>query len=925
MNRLIRTPWTSKSAISLATATLAVFSALSAPAISAKDDPANDVDKLMVVDCMLPGKIMRLGTGARYMSARRPIKTTGADCEIRGGEYVAYDRASYASSLKVWLPGAKAGDPKAQTYVGEMFEQGLGTMPDYATAVAWYRKAAEQGFERAQMNLGSMYERGLGVEQDELEALNWYRRATGLEQDELVFSSEVETLEAEAEDLRVALAASEAEVSQLRDNLNVSQRQLNNSKAGLDNSLLELEQLRFKAAQSQSAPSQNVDVSALNEEIRLRESALAAQRKELKDLRAAYDQQQAQLAAQLDTQEGDQNSYQALLDLERERMASLENQVTQLTGSLASRQDELDSSNVQLDVLRRQLEAQAANDRAATDESITELSAIIEQQKASLDRKSLDTSELRSELESQRRALAAEQNEFREREQSLLQNADSTTSEQQAALAQQRSEIVILQGQVDGLAREVDLKESNLDQSNSQLELLTRQLQAANDKQASSEESMAKLSETIAVQQANLEQKALSIGFLEQELTNHKQQLASERSAYDEREQRFRDNSDLLQVEQQTLQARIQQTEGQISSYQTQLQESDRLIEHQQTEIQDRQQQIAQLENEQQRWESAQIRNLDTELGKQSIELVAAQGENAALQRQIDEYKSQMDRLRAQLAMADSDTSVAMRGTFTPLPLKPRARADIPDVDFGNYYALIIGNNAYTEFPQLKTPVNDAQAIARILQQKYRFKTEVLINADRAAILRTINRYRERLTGNDNFLLYYAGHGDLDEKNNRGHWLPVDASPVDTTNWISNEDITSQINIMEAKHIMVIADSCYSGTLTRSTRTSLSRGTSKAKSKEFYEKLANKKSRTVLTSGGEQPVMDGGGGAHSIFANGLLNTLEANEQILPSPDLFYEVHQHVSSSGLNEMGQTPAYDVIHNTGDVMGRFFFVPG
>jgi hypothetical protein len=198
-------------------------------------------------------------------------------------------------------------------------------------------------------------------------------------------------------------------------------------------------------------------------------------------------------------------------------------------------------------------------------------------------------------------------------------------------------------------------------------------------------------------------------------------------------------------------------------------------------------------------------------------------------------------------------------------------------VDFGNYYALIIGNNAYTEFPQLKTPVNDAQAIARILQQKYKFKTEVLINADRAAILRTINRYRERLTNNDNFLLYYAGHGDLDEKNNRGHWLPVDASPVDTTNWISNED------------------------------------------------MANKKSRTVLTSGGEQPVMDGGGGAHSIFANGLLKSLEANEKILPSPDLFFEVHQHVSSSGLNEMGQTPAYDVIHNTGDVMGRFFFVPG
>ncbi len=137
--------------VTLATATLVILSAFSAPLKPSTDDPSKDVDKLMIVDCMLPGKIMRLGGGTRYMTARRPIKTTGADCEIRGGEYIAYDRASYATSLKVWLPDAKAGDPKAQTYVGEMFEQGLGTTPDFQTAVAWYRKAAEQGYERAQI------------------------------------------------------------------------------------------------------------------------------------------------------------------------------------------------------------------------------------------------------------------------------------------------------------------------------------------------------------------------------------------------------------------------------------------------------------------------------------------------------------------------------------------------------------------------------------------------------------------------------------------------------------------------------------------------------------------------------------------------------------------------------------------------------
>ena len=101
----------SKPFLALAVGTVVVLAAMSTPAISSIDDESRDVDKLMVVDCMLPGKIMRLGGGARYMSARRPVKTTGADCEIRGGEYIAYDRASYASSLNVWLPDAKAGDP----------------------------------------------------------------------------------------------------------------------------------------------------------------------------------------------------------------------------------------------------------------------------------------------------------------------------------------------------------------------------------------------------------------------------------------------------------------------------------------------------------------------------------------------------------------------------------------------------------------------------------------------------------------------------------------------------------------------------------------------------------------------------------------------------------------------------------------------
>jgi hypothetical protein len=113
-----------------------------------------DTNKLFVVDCLLPGQVRKLGSQMTYLSARRPIRTTAADCEVRGGEYVAYDRANYSSALNIWLPKAQEGDAAAQLYVGEIFEKGLGSQVDYQAAAQWYEKAANQGNFQAQLNLG---------------------------------------------------------------------------------------------------------------------------------------------------------------------------------------------------------------------------------------------------------------------------------------------------------------------------------------------------------------------------------------------------------------------------------------------------------------------------------------------------------------------------------------------------------------------------------------------------------------------------------------------------------------------------------------------------------------------------------------------------------------------------------------------------
>ena len=150
-----------------------------------------------------------------------------AECSIRGGEYVAFDHADLQSALRVWLQAAQSGDAEAQTYVGDIYERGLGVAPDHASAAQWYRKAADQGFSRALFNLGTLYEQGLGVPQDQLKALNLYRQAWGLAEDNIIFASaaqrEQDALRAE---LETAIAEKSTQMGLLEKQLKALQDKL---------------------------------------------------------------------------------------------------------------------------------------------------------------------------------------------------------------------------------------------------------------------------------------------------------------------------------------------------------------------------------------------------------------------------------------------------------------------------------------------------------------------------------------------------------------------------------------------------------------------------------------------------------------------------------------------------------------------------
>ena len=117
----------------------------------------------------------------------------------------------------------------------------------------------------------------------------------------------------------------------------------------------------------------------------------------------------------------------------------------------------------------------------------------------------------------------------------------------------------------------------------------------------------------------------------------------------------------------------------------------------------------------------------------------------------------------------------------------------------------------------------------------------------------------------------------MDKQTQRGYWLPINAQRSIKSNWVANEDITSELKAIAAKHVLIVADSCYSGTLTRS----LDLGSMRVGGlQEWVERMAQRRSRTVLTSGGLEPVLDSGGGVHSVFAQAFLRSLEENSVII---------------------------------------------
>jgi len=236
----------------------------------------------------------------------------------------------------------------------------------------------------------------------------------------------------------------------------------------------------------------------------------------------------------------------------------------------------------------------------------------------------------------------------------------------------------------------------------------------------------------------------------------------------------------------------------------------------------------------------------------------------------------------------------------------------------GEYWALIIGIDKYKDAPPLETAVKDAMGVRDVLVGRYGFKRERVIEllneqATRTKIEGALYKLGQQAKAEDSVLIYYAGHGQYDEEGRLGWWVPVEGQPKDPGTFITNASVRDYIEGMKAKHVYLVADSCFGGTLFGKSRAM------PPLNDQFFARLYAKKSRWGLTSGGTEPVADAGKGGHSIFAYHFINLLKENTDPYMVPSHIYDQLAPVIA---NIADQTPRSEPLKGAGDEGGQFVF---
>ena len=237
-----------------------------------------------------------------------------------------------------------------------------------------------------------------------------------------------------------------------------------------------------------------------------------------------------------------------------------------------------------------------------------------------------------------------------------------------------------------------------------------------------------------------------------------------------------------------------------------------------------------------------------------------------------------------------------------------------------NDYALLFGVNSYEHFDpwhKLSSPIPDAEALGNELKNRYGFVVEVVRDPTQNEILMKISQYaRKRYNDNDQLLIFFAGHGYYEGRNNSGigylvasDTLPPAADPGKSS-YISHRDLHERIENIECEHIFLMVDACVSGAFDvpidqfnrERLREVIPNDISRTK---FIKQTLAYKTRWYLTSGSKAYVSGSRSNQHSPFTRRVLEALRSNrrqESILTLDDICRYTEKVIPQPRVGEFG-----------------------
>lgn len=224
-------------------------------------------------------------------------------------------------------------------------------------------------------------------------------------------------------------------------------------------------------------------------------------------------------------------------------------------------------------------------------------------------------------------------------------------------------------------------------------------------------------------------------------------------------------------------------------------------------------------------------------------------------------------------------------------------------------YALLFAVQDYSDAEKWRSPHNvrsDAERLQKVLEEKYGFETELVMNpTSETTEAKLIEYAAKEYNRNDQLLIFWSGHGSMKQigVRKRGYFVSSDCEKI------SHGEFSYFADAVRCKHVLIVADACYSGLMdisgykTEGDIESIIDDDMYGQHdlNRIIKGQLNKKTRKVIASA-ETESPEGWRGEGSPFMNKLIETLKNdNDRIVE----YYEIKSKLAE--LSSPGPVSGY------------------